>query len=305
MPDRDDALNAALRDFLAGYAAKAGDVPDGDWLLARLQLSLPEKGEDELKRICDTIITPLRRHGEAMRSLEAAKSQGRSRESWVAARLRKGGGRDGDGGCAVDAVARDISQSAGRAALEALMGGAGPSGGAFAPVAGAAEKLRSAPEGVKAAVAGALETAIERGNIPQLPKGTPAEEAADIAHIAVENVNILVLVGSGELSPEEGLERAGDVAAETAVSQMERVEAAKKGWELGSSLGGRVFGPVGKAVAGAVGAAIGYAAGPEISQNFKEGVRRLGDFARKYVLNPIREAAGWNAAKASVRVTAD
>ena len=274
-------LNDVLGDFLKSFAAKSGNATDGEWLLEHLRLSLPEKGESELKKIRDVVVENIRQHGEKLRSLGKAKSRGMSRESWVGSCLRSGDQNWDDG--ALESAALEISRSADDVALKSLDVEKSPGSGAIAPIAGIAGKLRSAPDGVKAAVAGALETLVERGKL-NLFHGMSAEAAADIAHIAVENVNIFVLAGTGELTQEEALEKSGDVAAETSVGQIERIDIAQKGWELGCSIGETVLGPIGAAVTGALGAAIGYAAGAEIGGTIRKGTQKIRDFAKKYLL---------------------
>lgn len=71
------------------------------------------------------------------------------------------------------------------------------------------EGLKSGADfGVKAAVAGGLKVASEKGILAIIPKGTSSNVVTSIAFLAVENVKVLGEVASGELTPLEGFEKA-------------------------------------------------------------------------------------------------
>ena len=314
-----DDLNALLGDFITNYAAKPANVSDYDWLMSRLKNSLPDKSGSELKEICDAVMNSLKRHDEVRKSLEQAKSRGMSREHWLATQIKKIT-KDMSGAEAAEYM-KNIQEAL--SGIEAKISGqsqparnlysngdwdddaiGGISGGISSisdnigvstiinydePQNFDLKKLDLNLEnkaGIKTAVAGALVTACEDGKIADIPAGTPPEELADIANVSIENNYIFISISSGELSPEEGIEKAGDVVAETVEVQSERFEHAKKGFEIGQSLS-KVLGPAGVAIGGVIGAAVGYACGPEINAAIQEGRKKLIDCARKNFINPV------------------
>ncbi|MBR1419068.1 MAG: hypothetical protein IJ576_08905 [Synergistaceae bacterium] len=328
-------LNALLGDFITSYAAKPANVSDYDWLMSRLKISLPDKSGSELKEICDAVMNSLKRHDEVSKSLEQAKSRGMSREHWLAAQIKKIT-KDMSGAEAAEYM-RNIQEAL--SGIEAKISGKSQPaknlyssgdwdddaiGGVSVGISSISDNIGVStiinydePQnfdlkkldlnlenkaGVKAAVAGALVTASESGKIAEIPAGTPPEELADIANISVENTDILISVSSGELSPEEGIERAGDIVAETVEVQSERFENAARGFEIGQTIG-RVLGPAGVTIGGCIGAAVGYVYGAEINAAIQKGRKKFIDYARKNFINPlVKGIKGWvgNKLKAGV-----
>lgn len=132
--------------------------------------------------------------------------------------------------------------------------------------------------GVKAATAGALKVGVEKGFIKIIPKGTPAETIANIAHIAIENVKIVGKMFSGKLTFKEGLEQ----MEQTTVATVAGISASVKGTALGMSIG-LVFGPVGSAVGGFVGGAVGYMAGSKVGESVVKVVQKIRNKTREVI----------------------
>jgi hypothetical protein len=134
--------------------------------------------------------------------------------------------------------------------------------------------ISGADFGVKAATAGALKVASEKGVLAVIPKGTPAGTIANIAFVAVENVKVASKIVTGEMTLSEGLKQMEVTTASTVAG----IAASAKGTALGASIG-MVFGPVGAAVGGLVGGTIGYMAGSKIGETVAKGVQKVRDYA--------------------------
>lgn len=134
--------------------------------------------------------------------------------------------------------------------------------------------VSGADTGVKAAAAGALKTASEKGVLSVLPKGTPGTTFANIAFVAVENLKVAGKVASGELTAREGLDKMG----ETTVSCVAGISASAKGSAVGAAVGS-VLGLPGQVVGGLVGGAVGYVAGSKVGQVIAKGVQAVGKAA--------------------------
>lgn len=128
--------------------------------------------------------------------------------------------------------------------------------------------------GIKAATAGALKAASEKGVLKIIPKGTKGSTFANIAFVAVENVKVFGKVAAGELTPKEGL----DAMEQTTASCVAGIATSTKGAVMGASIGA-VLGPVGAAVGGAIGGAIGYMAGSKVAETVVKGVQKVRDKA--------------------------
>lgn len=115
--------------------------------------------------------------------------------------------------------------------------------------------------GIKAATAGALKVASEKGIISIIPKGTPAGTIANIAYVGIENIKVVSKMATGELTFKEGV----DKLQQTTVSTVAGIAASAKGASIGASVG-TVLGPAGAAVGGLVGGAVGYMAGATVGQ---------------------------------------
>lgn len=130
--------------------------------------------------------------------------------------------------------------------------------------------------GVKAAAAGAIKVAAEKGLVAILPPGTPMQIIANMTCVAVENVKILAKVARGELTMREAL----DLMGCNTVAMV---------YGLGWSATGAVVGAaalawvpiVGPLLGGLTGGVIGYMAGSTFGRKIYEGAKSVVDVARK------------------------
>lgn len=141
--------------------------------------------------------------------------------------------------------------------------------------------------GIKAAAAGALKVGVEKGFIGCIPKGTPADTIANIAHVGIENVKIIGKIASGEMNAREGLEK----MEETTVSTVAGIAASKGGSAIGAAIGS-VLGPIGSGVGYFVGGSIGYMAGSKVgsavikcAQKIREKTRKALETAKNAITN--------------------
>lgn len=137
-----------------------------------------------------------------------------------------------------------------------------------------------ADSGAKAALAGALKVASEKGVIRLIPKGTPVGVFANIACIAVENIKIIAKIANGELSMQEGLYKMEEIA----VAMIGGFVLMGKGAAIGGTVG-LVFGPVGVAIGSFIGGTIGYMMGSKAGEIFVRTSRKI----RNYVTNKVVE----------------
>ena len=125
--------------------------------------------------------------------------------------------------------------------------------------------------GIKAAAAGALKVASEKGVIAIIPPGTPANVIAHMVCVEIENAKILVKVASDEISMTE------------AVDMMTRTTTAM-GYGIGWGTTGMAIGAaalswipiVGPIVGGIVGGTVGYMAGSKFGNAIYLGLKKLG-----------------------------
>lgn len=129
--------------------------------------------------------------------------------------------------------------------------------------------------GIKAATAGAIKVASEKGIFSLIPKGTPASMFANIAHIAIENVKIAAKVAKKELTVKEGLEK----MEQTTVSVTAGLVTMSEGAAWGALGGLIVLGPVGAAIGGFVGGTVGYMAGSKLGETIVKCAQKVRDVA--------------------------
>lgn len=146
-----------------------------------------------------------------------------------------------------------------------------------------------ADAGIKAATAGALKVAAEKGVIRMIPKGTPAGIIANIVCVGIENVKILAKVASGELTMSQAMEQMG----RTTTSMVYGI-----GWgAAGAGIGATALAwipIVGPVIGGLAGGMIGYMAGSKFGEAVYSGLKTVG----KGVKNAVK--SGWNAIKSGV-----
>ncbi len=185
-------------------------------------------------------------------------------------------------------IAKGISQNVTNASLQGAAIGAGMTVLSKMwndePIDGA-EVVETALEtgadfGVKAAVAGGLKVAAEKGVLTCL-QGTPAGTFANIAFVAVENVKVLGKVATGKLTLREGVE---EMQRTTGACVAGIAAGTFAGTQLGSIVGS-VFGPVGTVIGGVVGSAVGYMAGSKFGETVVRGAQKIG----KAVVNVVKK----------------
>lgn len=161
--------------------------------------------------------------------------------------------------------------------------------------------------GVKAAVAGGLKVAAEKGVLSCL-RGTPAGTFANIAFVAIENVKVLGKVATGELTPREGLDAMGQTTGACVAGIAAMGAGVKSGALIGGIIGGSipivgtVLGPVGALVGGVVGGAVGYMAGSKVGETIVRGAQKVGKAVMSTIKSGVKkvaETAGnlWQSAK--------
>lgn len=197
-------------------------------------------------------------------------------------------------------IAKGISQNVAYAGLQGAAIGAGMTVISNVwndePIDGA-EVVKTALEtgadfGVKAAVAGGLKVAAEKGVLSGL-RGTPAGTFANIAFVAVENLKVAGKVFTGELTPREGLEVMGQT---TGACVAGIAAGAVAGAKLGS-IAGTVLGPFGTVAGGIIGSAVGYMAGSKIGEAVVNGAQKIGKAAWSAIKSGVKKF-GENVARA-------
>lgn len=138
--------------------------------------------------------------------------------------------------------------------------------------------MTGADFGIKAATAGALKVAVEKGVVTVIPKGTPVGTIANITYIAIENIKILGKVATGEMTLREGFEK----MEQTTVATVAGIAASTEGALIGATVGS-VFGPVGAAVGGFVGGTVGYIAGSKVGETIVKTYQKIRNKAREIV----------------------
>ncbi len=198
-----------------------------------------------------------------------------------------------------DYVAKDIALGIGKqAGYACLQGAAVGAGMAFATKVWNGEHIdgeevvetaivSGADFGIKAATAGALKAASEKGILKVIPKGTKGSTFANIAFVAIENVKVFSKVSTGKLTAKEGI----DAMQQTTVACVAGLATSAKGTAIGASIGS-VLGPVGTAVGGFIGGTVGYMAGSKAGQAIVKGVQKVRDTAFEAVKSIGSAVAG-------------
>ncbi|MGX3044050.1 hypothetical protein [Helicobacter sp. T3_23-1056] len=133
------------------------------------------------------------------------------------------------------------------------------------------ESIKSGADfGVKAASAGALKVAAEKGLFGTLAKGYGMCVWANVAFGAIENVKIFADFARGKISWEECKDKIGQTTASITAGAIAGI----KGASVGAALGA-IFGPVGSAVGGFAGGVVGYIAGSEIGKAVYQGAKKV------------------------------
>ena len=137
--------------------------------------------------------------------------------------------------------------------------------------------------GIKAATAGALKVASEKGILSLLPPGTKDSVFANLACLAIEQIKIFAKVASGELS----VIQATDQMGRTTVSSIYSLGWGATGMEIGAAVFSWVpiVGPV---VGGLAGGLVGSMAGSSFGHAMYTGIKTVG----KGISNILH--SGWN-----------
>lgn len=125
--------------------------------------------------------------------------------------------------------------------------------------------------GIKAAAAGALKVASEKGVISIIPKGTPAGVIAQMACVGIENAKILAKVASGEITLTEAM----DMMGRTSTAMVYGLGWGATGMAIGAVALSwiPIVGPI---VGGIVGGTIGYMAGSKFGSAVYSGLKKVG-----------------------------
>ncbi|MCS4570191.1 hypothetical protein FZ989_05795 [Clostridium perfringens] len=121
--------------------------------------------------------------------------------------------------------------------------------------------ISGADFGIKAAIAGALKVAVEKGIIKVIPKGTPAGAIANISYIAVENVKVIRKLASKEITTEEAIDKMKKVVIATFAGILSHQEVNIAIMTIGQSLG-----PAGVVLGGVMGITLEYMKGSNFGE---------------------------------------
>lgn len=85
--DNERAMKLLLAEYLESYAQNQGHDINA-WLAGELQRHMPDKSRGEVNAVADEILTALNVQDEKAKSLQAAFTQGKSKEKWFADEIR-------------------------------------------------------------------------------------------------------------------------------------------------------------------------------------------------------------------------
>ena len=139
---------------------------------------------------------------------------------------------------------------------------------------------------VKAAVAGAITVAVEKGALGVMAPLASAVPIANIACVAVENVKILALAAEDELTPGEALDEMGRNTTAMCCGMCFAV----KGMAIGAAAFG-VIPVIGPIIGGFAGGVAGYAAGSGVGQKVYGAVKAVAKSAVKTAKRLVEDGA--------------
>lgn len=146
-----------------------------------------------------------------------------------------------------------------------------------------------ADTGIKAAAAGALKIAAERGSISILPPGTPVQILANISCVAIENIKILSKIAAEKISMTAAIDEMGC----NTVTMVYGLSWSAAGASYGAFALGWI--PiVGSVVGGVIGGCVGYMAGSKFGEAICASAKRLAQSAKTVARNL------WDKAKSQV-----
>jgi len=140
--------------------------------------------------------------------------------------------------------------------------------------------ISGADFGIKAAIAGALKVAVEKGIIKVIPKGTPAGAIANISYIAVENVKVIRKLASKEITTEEAIDKMKKVVIATFAGILSHQEVNIAIMTIGQSLG-----PAGVVLGGVMGITLEYMKGSNFGETLVKTQKKVQEKSIKTLKN--------------------
>lgn len=273
-------LTQLMTRFVQEYSRKPMEQTDSDWLKGQLLKELSGLTESTAAALSQEATNTICAYSQNLSSLLEARARGETSQEWFAGKA-----------AASRKIPEEIAPKELRVALEeAVLSGV--QGATNAAGYTLAEKFVTSvsPEvtkvvtdalssgeaqGLKAAVAGALQVAVEKNQIEQLPVDVPMQLTANLACTAIENTKVLADVADGVLTAGEGLEQIG---GHIAVMQ----------YDLGFGEAGRMIGrelvmqiPVIGPVLSEIGGMVGYMAGTKIGEKVRQAAGKVSVMAQK------------------------
>ena len=141
-----------------------------------------------------------------------------------------------------------------------------------------------ASAGLTIAATGGITVAVKSGWLGNVLRSTPAGQIANAVCLGIENVKVLYQFGTGQITGEEAVDKAGDATC----SLVGSIALGVKGAAIGATIG-TVFGPIGTVIGGAVGSIVGGMAGSTIGHAIWEGGKRI----VKTVVKVVRRIKEW------------
>lgn len=80
-------IKKILSRFLKSYGKKTKEMSDEEWLYGKLKEELPEKGEEELRKMSQEIIVSIHEYDKNLEDLTASCSKGTTKEQWFADKI--------------------------------------------------------------------------------------------------------------------------------------------------------------------------------------------------------------------------
>lgn len=133
-----------------------------------------------------------------------------------------------------------------------------------------------ASSGLVVAATGGITVAVKSGWLGKMLKATPVGVLANAVCIGVENVKVMYQYGTGQLTGEEAIMKAGDATCSTAGSLLLGAKGAVTGAAWGA-----ILGPAGSFVGGITGGIIGGIAGSTVGSVVFQAGRKIGSTVAK------------------------
>ena len=161
--------------------------------------------------------------------------------------------------------------------------------GKFEEIPAIIDALRGGDDsGVKSAAVAALISAVEKGNIPILTKGTPVEVTTGIACFGVEQAKIMLRFADGDISNQALvlISRAAVVNASFVMGKLGEKIGRQVGQKIGAMVGAIIpaLAPIGAVVGSYIGAAVGKIAGSKVGKVLGKAAEKLSKAAEPFIL---------------------